>query len=74
MVAHLGHQLAILEAKGQLNVELAAAVADRICCSLLDTEHDVADQLLVGAVEAQVVADALAGAQQVCRFGGHMEM
>ena len=41
------------------------AVADGVGAGLLDAEHDVVDHLALGAVLAQVVAQALAGAQQV---------
>jgi hypothetical protein len=40
-------------------------VTDGIGGRLLDAQHDVVDYLALGAVLAQVVADAVASSQQV---------
>ena len=39
-------------------------MADRVGAGFLDGEHDVVDRILVGAVEREVLADTVAGAQQ----------
>ena len=43
LVCDLGDQIATLEAHGDLDVLLAAAVADGVGGGLLDAEHDVVD-------------------------------
>ena len=65
MVADFGEQSTIFEAQRQLDIELATAMTDGVGGGLLDAQHDVIDQWLVGAVLAQVVANAIAGAQQM---------
>ena len=47
-------------------------MADGVGAGLFEAEHDVADEVLVGAVQAQVVAQALAGAQAGARVRGAM--
>ena len=49
-------------------------MADGVRAGLLDTEDDVVDHLTLGAVLAQVVAQALAGAQQVRGLGRDAEV
>ena len=73
-VCDLGDQIATLEAHGDLDVVLAAAVADGVGGGLLDAEHDVVDELALRAVLAQVVAQTLASAQQVGRLGCDREV
>ena len=69
-----GHEPAAGEAQGDLDVVGRAAVADGVRAGLLDTEDDVVDHLTFGAVLAQVVAQALAGAQQVRGLGRDAEV
>ena len=65
------HQGAVVELEGDLDVGVDAAVADGVGGRLLDAQHEVVDQVALGAVLAQVVANALAGAPQVRRLGGN---
>ena len=69
-----GHEPRVGEAQGDLDVVARAAVADGVRAGLLDTEHDVVDHLALGAVLAQVVAQALAGAQQMRGLGRDAEV
>ena len=45
-------------------------MADGVGAGLLDAQHDVVDEIVLGAVQPQVVADALAGARQPRRLEG----
>ena len=74
MVFDLGKQIAACEAQRDLDIAVAAAVANGIGGGLLDAEHDVVDDLAVGAVLAQVITETLAGAQQVGGLGRDAEM
>ena len=62
-----GDQVAALEVQRDLDGLLDAAVTDGVGGGLFDAQHDVVDHERVGAVLAQVVANAVAGAQQVRR-------
>ena len=70
VVFDLGKQIAACEAQRDLDIAVAAAVANGIGGGLLNTEHDIVDDLPLGAELVQVVANALAGTQQVGRLWG----
>ena len=69
-----GPQRVVGEAQPDLDVAVRAAVADGVGGRLFDSQHKVVDGNLVGTVLGQVVADALAGAQQARRFGRKREV
>ena len=68
-----GHELFGGELQRDLDVLTRATVADGVGAGLLDAEHEVVDELELGAVLAQVVAQPLAGAQQMRGLGGDAE-
>ena len=72
-VPDLSGQAFGFEGQRDLDVVAGAAMADGVGAGLLDAEHAVVDDLVVGAVLAQVVAQAFASAQQVGGFGGNAE-
>jgi hypothetical protein len=59
------YQFGLGEAQDDLDVFGGVAMADGVGAGLLHAEHDIVDHLALGAVLAQVVAQALSGAQQV---------
>ena len=73
-VFDLGHQTLGFEGQRDLDLVGGAAMADGVGAGLLDAEHAVLDRLGAGAVLAQVVAQAFAGAQQVGGLGGDAEV
>jgi hypothetical protein len=66
-------QALALEGHLDLQVIRRAAVLDGVGAGLFHAEDDVVDVVEGGAVHAQVVAHALAHAQQACRLEGHAE-
>ena len=65
VVLHDRHQALTGELEADRDVVVGAAVADGVGARLLDAQHDVVDQLTLRTVLVEVVAQALAGAQQV---------
>ena len=64
-------QRVAVELEGDVDVGVGAAVADGVGGGLFDAQYEVVDQVALGAVLAQIVANALAGAPQVRRLGGN---
>ena len=61
-------QPSVGELQGDPDVGGGPAVADGVGTGFLNAEYDIVDELALRAVAAQVVAQALAGAQQVGAF------
>ena len=72
-VCYRDDQIGVLEAQRDQHVLLGAAVTNGVRAGLFDAEDDLVGEPGVVAVSAQVVADALPGAQEVRGLRGQPE-